>query len=283
MQAYGRPSAAENIAEGNAIGSAQRAQAAQARGAQRTADMNSGTGQGNSLGRISAFDQYQQGPSRLDAFHTAPQGTSASTGTHSASMVPYNAGTPLSPAQGNALLGQDTSNISDGAAHDAGLAAAGKNQLTMTSYGQISSRNAQPGDTPAEGPSFVANNGVSNPGVVPAFNQPAAHAALYANPAMRGIFTAGTPENAAFVAHANQNGLQSAYQNANSIVQSARQPAPAAPTPQAAPALPAGAVAGAVAPMTASAQSLHPYATAPAAPQLPKPTANSNLGFMIGG
>lgn len=211
----------------------------------------------------------------------------APTQTRPAGMVPYNSGTVLSPTQGNALLGQDTSNLSDGGAHDAGLAAAGKNQLTMTPYGQISSRNGQPGDTQTQGPSYVANNGVSNPGVVPAFDQQAAHAALYANPAMRGIFTANTPENAAFVAHANQNGLQSAYQNAGSIVQGARQqPASQsqatqqAPTPQGT----AGAIAGALAPVTASTAKLNAYGPTPPRPvSPPTPTANSNLGFMIGG
>lgn len=253
MQSYGPPSARDNIAEGQAIASAQRAQQTNAAERARTQAMNTGLGQANSLGRMSAYSQFRQGPSPLDAFHKSEQqGPPAAMPGQTPSI-----GTTLTPAQGDAIFGKATTPAPDpsaGAAHDAGLAVAGKSQTALTPYGTISSTFAKPGDVAQEGPPSVSGTGVTNPGTTPAFDQNAAIASLRANPDMKGIFTANTPENAAFVAHYNQNGLQSALQNAGSIVQGAQKP-PATPAPPGEPAPKpyagaAGGIVGAVAPMT---------------------------------
>ncbi len=133
-----------------------------------------------------------QNPTAFQASSSAPQAAPQ------AAAVNPTMGRVLTEQQGNAIFGAPPS-------------LAGTGQPIVTPHGVVSSRTAKAGE--ALPPAVTTADGVSRAAPPNADQQ---RAALFAkHPA---IFKAGTPENLAFVAHAQQHGLEAAHANADSIV-----------------------------------------------------------------
>lgn len=238
----GRATAAEDIATDNAARSSVRRAAILANEAAKTRAANAGGD--NSLSRVSAYDQYQQKYSPLDAFKPQPQQGPTPSGATVGAKQPI-------PAPTGALPG-------------------GK----ITPYGFISSNTASHGPSVHSGPIYDDNGqqtGIVSEPAKP-FDEQGARADLYkSNP---DIWKEGSEANRSFVAHVNQNGFQHAYENRQSILPSVMQPTatptPVAATPVSTTALnqggPAAGMAMALNPSTTPR--VQPYA--PPAPQKPE-------------